>query len=41
MAMLVGPLVARNALLWNSQLDLPDLVERLVDAVLAGSAPRD
>jgi AcrR family transcriptional regulator len=40
MAMLVGPLLARNMLLWNPRLDLPDLVERLVDAVLAGSAAR-
>src|SRR5215475_6621441 len=40
MAMLVGPLVARNVLMWNADLDVPDLVERLVDTVLAGAAPR-
>jgi AcrR family transcriptional regulator len=40
MAMLVGPLVARNIVLWNPQLDVPDLVERLVDAVLAGATAR-
>jgi AcrR family transcriptional regulator len=39
MAMLVGPLVARSVLLWNPDLDIPDLVERLVDTVLAGAAP--
>lgn len=39
-AMLVGPLVARNVLLWNPQLDIGEMMERLVDAVLAGCAPR-
>ncbi|HKT04583.1 MAG TPA: TetR/AcrR family transcriptional regulator [Rugosimonospora sp.] len=38
LAMLMGPLIARNAMLWDPGIDTSELVSRLVDAVLAGAA---
>jgi AcrR family transcriptional regulator len=38
LAMLVGPLIARSALLWSPNVEHDELVQRLVEAVLAGGA---
>jgi AcrR family transcriptional regulator len=38
--LLVGPMMAHNMRIWNSNLAASELTARLVDAVLAGAAPR-